>query len=59
MALVKKNKHRELYTDQVPIILDYNIQYKKIERIIQHHWHILQIDRHLHSILPNKPQIYL
>ena len=39
------------------IILDYNIQHKDVEKLIKRHWHILKEDRHLKSILPEKPNI--
>lgn len=42
--------------DQVPLVLEYNIQYRKIESIIYRHWHILKSDRGLKEILPEKPQ---
>lgn len=43
-AIVQKNRSLDPYLDQVPIILDYSIQHKKIERIIQCHWHILKTE---------------
>lgn len=32
IALDKKNKQSDQHSDEVPIILDYNVQYKKIEK---------------------------
>lgn len=42
--------------DHVPFVLDYNIQHKKIVKVIQHHWHILQSDKYLQGILPKRPR---
>lgn len=39
------------------LVLDYNVQYKDIGKIFKKHWHILKRDRHLESILPDKPVI--
>lgn len=33
------------------------LQYKDVEKIFKKHWHILKGDRHLQSILPEKPVI--
>lgn len=38
------------------IILDYNIQYKKLEHIIAKHWPILKGDRTLGPVLPDHPR---
>ena len=42
--------------DSVPMILDYNIHHKKIEKIINRHWHILKADTKLKEILPERPK---
>lgn len=42
-----KGKDRLEFIDNIMIILDYNIQYKKVERIIKKHLHILKSDKHL------------
>lgn len=47
-------KIQQVCQSDQPIILDYSIQHRKIEKII--HWHILQTDKHLQSILPNRPR---
>lgn len=39
------------------LILNYNVQYKDIEKIIKKHWYILREDKQLKSILPDKPHI--
>lgn len=54
--LIKDKKKQEMTLDIVPIILDYNIQYRKIERIIKRHWHILLTDRHLKDVLHGNPK---
>lgn len=36
-------------------MLDYNAQYKNVEKIIKQHWHILLTDTHLKSLLPQIP----
>lgn len=38
------------------IILDYNIQHKKFERIILKHWNILKKDSVLGTVLPSRPK---
>lgn len=38
------------------VILDYNVHYKKTEKINKRHWHILQMDRLLGTILPKYPK---
>lgn len=55
IVLMKDREHSNQQIDRVPIILEYNTQYKQIERIIQRHWHILQEDKHLHNI-PDHPK---
>lgn len=42
--------------DQVPLVLDYNFQHKKIENIVSRHWHILKSDKGLGELLPEKPK---
>lgn len=39
--------------DQVPLVLEYNFQYKKIEKIVARHWHILKSPR---EVLPDRPK---
>lgn len=41
--------------DSVPIILDFSIQYKKIEQIIRRHWSVLPLDKQLQEVLPKHP----
>lgn len=38
------------------IVLDFNYQHKKVERIIKH-WAVLIADKQLRSILPEKPRL--
>lgn len=40
----------------IPIIFDYSIQHKHIEKIIKRHWCILLADGHLQDILPDLPK---
>ena len=49
-----KNKDMD---DQVPIILNYNVQHKQLENIFKRHWSILQADKQLQCILPSMPRI--
>lgn len=56
LILIKDKEYNNQQIDRVPIILDYNVQHRQVERIIQRHWHMLQADKHLHTILPNKPK---
>ncbi|XP_040183666.1 uncharacterized protein LOC120916795 [Rana temporaria] len=39
------------------LILDYNVQHKEINKLIQRHWHVLLGDKDLQTILPKKPNI--
>lgn len=40
----------------VPLMMDYNVQYKQIETICKKYWNIIKADRHLGTILPEKPK---
>lgn len=39
------------------VILDYNLQSKEVEKIINKYWDVLKQDVHLRDTLPNKPNI--
>lgn len=39
------------------LILDYNVQYKEVAKLIKGHWHILKNDKDLKVILPDTPNI--
>lgn len=43
-------------TGNIRIILDYNVQYKKFEKIIRKYWPILKQDKTLGPVLPERPQ---
>lgn len=38
------------------IVLDYNIQHKQFEKIVNKHWEVLRKDRVLGAVLPSLPQ---
>lgn len=40
---------------QIRMILDFNIQHKQFEKIVQKHWPILKLDRTLGPVLPDRP----
>lgn len=54
--LIKDNQKQDSRINVAPIILDYNAQHKKVEKIIKRHWHILLTDTHLKSLLPQIPK---
>lgn len=43
-------------TTDYRVVLDYNVQYKKLERIIARHWPILKCDWTLEPVLPKHPR---
>lgn len=49
---LRKHNHIQKYQ-----VLDFNVQFKDIEKIIHRHWYILKEDKHLQKILPEKPLI--
>lgn len=51
-----EDKKSTCQQDQFPVILEYNIQYRKIEKIITRHWHILKSARGLKDVLPDRPK---
>lgn len=50
----RSNKRRDNF--EYRIILDFNIQHKKFEKIILRHWDILKKDNILGSVLPARPK---
>lgn len=56
VELIKDKQECDSRTNRVPIILDYNTQYKKIEQIVRRHWYILLTDIHLQDLLPQNPK---
>lgn len=50
----KNKKKRDNF--EYKIILDYNIQHKKFEKIIMRHWEILKRDKILGTVLPPRPR---
>lgn len=48
---IKDNKDN----NDIPLIMNYSIQHKKMERIIRKHWPLLKSDKTLCNILPDKP----
>lgn len=54
--LIKDKQKCDSRVNRVLIILDYNAQYKKIEKIRKRHWHILLMDTHLQELLPQNPK---
>lgn len=38
------------------LIMDYNIQYKQVERIIEKYWNVLKCDDILKTLIPDKPR---
>lgn len=49
------NKKPTSKVNLVPVVLEYNAQYKKIEKIFARHWHILKSDSGLREVLPDRP----
>lgn len=43
-------------SQDVPMIMDFNIQHRKIEKIFKKHWPLLLADHQLRKILPDKPK---
>lgn len=41
----------------VPFITTFSIQHQSIKRLIQKHWHVLESDQLLATVLPSRPQI--
>lgn len=41
-------------TDDIPLIMDFSVQHRRMERIIKRHWSILKTDTTLANILPEK-----
>lgn len=39
----------------IPLIFNYNTQHKEVEQIITKHWALLKADKHLNTILPDRP----
>lgn len=54
--LIQDGEKNPTQQDNVPIIMDYNIRHKQIEKIIRRHWDIIKTDRHLGTILSNQPK---
>ena len=53
-----QDKEKAIRSEQeLPIILNYNIQHRQIESILRKHWPILKADRQLQSILPIIPRV--
>lgn len=40
----------------MPIILNYGVQHRKVEKVFKKHWPILTTDKHLKEILPSNPK---
>lgn len=55
-TLLRNKEKRELNFSETPLILDYNIQYRKLETIIRKHGNILSADRHLVQLLLIRPR---
>lgn len=56
--MVADSKPKPIKNDgsEIRIILNYNIQHKKFEKIIMKHWDILKKDRVLGTVLPSRPR---
>lgn len=52
----KTHKTEQKDRSEFKIILDYNIQHKKLKKIIMKHWDILKKDCMLGTILPSRPR---
>lgn len=50
--LIKEKIPQKNPVEGIPLILDFNAQHRKTERIIKRHWHILLADSQLQGILP-------
>lgn len=57
MAMIHTQKKVSPLSDAPALILDFNVQHKDIEKIFKKYWYILKEDKHLQSILPDKPLI--
>lgn len=55
-ALIKDTTKKIDDKERVPIIMDFNVQHKHVEKIFKKHWDILKTDRHLSTILPERPK---
>lgn len=54
-TLLSENKQQEPLCREFNIILDFNVQFRQVEKIIKKHWDILRRDRFLGSMLPAPP----
>lgn len=54
--LFQDRSRNERITYELPIILDYNVQHKQVEKIFKKHWSILRADTQLCTILPVVPK---
>ncbi|XP_073465138.1 uncharacterized protein [Aquarana catesbeiana] len=54
--LIRDKTRNETTLAVAPIILDFNAQHKRIEKIIKRHWHILLADKELQDKLPPNPR---
>lgn len=57
IQMIHAPKKAQPYSEVPSLVLDFNVQFKDIEKIIRRHWYILKEDKHLQKILPEKPLI--
>lgn len=55
--LLRVKPPRENQVSQVPFITTYSVQHKSIKNLINKHWHIINNDQILRTVLPNRPQM--
>lgn len=52
-----RDKNKDGTTDHgLPLIMNYSVQHKQVERIIKKYWPLLKADKTLHNVLPDKPR---
>lgn len=56
-TMIHTQKKTSLILEAPALILNFNVQHKDIEKIKKKYWYILREDKHLQSILPDKPFI--
>lgn len=56
-SIIHGQKKSQSVLEAPALVLDFNVQYKDIEKILKKYWYILKGDQHPQSILPDKPVI--
>lgn len=54
--LIEDSSKKTDSMNSVPLVMDYSLQHKQIEKIFRKHWYIVKADRHLGTLLPEKPR---